>query len=130
MVASIFFIKVQTYPKQKYWIHQFNILLGSLCFVSLLPVAFYSWSRDFHTVPALLYHILPCIILLFASYFWIPLMNFNLQSIQQIFNWIQVRRLTWSVVSTNTIIFKPFLCKFCVTFGIIVVLNHEIPTMS
>ena len=34
---------------QKYWIHQFNILLRSLCFVSLLPVDFYSWPQVFHT---------------------------------------------------------------------------------
>ena len=42
-----FFIKVLNYPTQKYWIHQFNILLRSLCFVSLLPVAFYSWPQVF-----------------------------------------------------------------------------------
>ena len=34
------------------------------------------------------------------------------------------------IESTNTIIFKPFLCKFCDMFGIIVVLKHEIPTIS
>ena len=54
---------------QKYWIHQFNILLCSFCFVSLLPVTFYSWPQIFHTDPALLYPILPCIIPLIASYF-------------------------------------------------------------
>ena len=32
---------------QMYWIHQFNILLRRLCFVSLLPVAFYSWPQVF-----------------------------------------------------------------------------------
>ena len=69
MVKSIFFIKVQNYPLQKYWIHQFNILLCSLCFVSLLPVAFYSWPHVFHTDPALLYCILPCIIPLITWYF-------------------------------------------------------------
>ena len=57
-------------------------------------------------------------------------MNFNLQSIPQILNWIQVRRLAWLIESTNTIIFKPFLCKFCDMFGIIVVVKHEISTMS
>ena len=57
-------------------------------------------------------------------------MNFNLQSIPQILNWIQVRRLTWPIESTNTIIFKPFICKFCSMIGIIVMLKHEIPTMS
>ena len=57
-----FFIKVQYYPMQKYWIHQFDILLRSLCLVSLLPVAFYGWPQVFHTDPALLYPILPCII--------------------------------------------------------------------
>ena len=63
-----FFIKVQNYPMQKYWIHQFNILLCSLCFVSLLPVTFYSWPQIFHTDPALLYPILPCINPLIISY--------------------------------------------------------------
>ena len=57
-------------------------------------------------------------------------MNFNFQSIPQILNWIQVKRLTWSIESTNAISFKPFLCKFRGMFGIIVVLKHEVPTMS
>ena len=57
-------------------------------------------------------------------------MKFNLQSIPQILNWIQVSRLTRPIESTNTIIFKPLLCMFCGMFGIIVVLKHEILTMS
>ena len=61
---------------------------------------------------------------------WIPLMNLNIQSIPQILNWIQVRKLTWPIENTDTIIFNPFHCKFCGMFGIIVVLKHEIPTMS
>ena len=69
MGEPFFFLKVQNYPLQKYWIHQFNILLCSLCFVSLLPVAFYSWPQVFHADPALLYPILPCIIPLIAWYF-------------------------------------------------------------
>ena len=85
----LFFIKFQNYPIQKYWIHQFNILLHSLYFVSQLPVAFYCGSQVFHTDPTLLYPIPPCIIPL------VLLMNFNLKSIPQIFKWIQVRRLTW-----------------------------------
>ena len=69
MVESIFLIKVQNYPMQNYWIHQFNILLRSLRFVLLLPVAFYSWPQIFHIDPALIYLILPCIIPLIAWYF-------------------------------------------------------------
>ena len=54
---------------QKYWIHEFNILLRSLCFVSLFPVTFYSRLQVFHTDPALLYPILPGVIPLIAWYF-------------------------------------------------------------
>ena len=52
--------------KLHYWIHQFDILLRILCFVSLLPVAFYSWPQVFHTDPELLYPIHPRIFLLIA----------------------------------------------------------------
>ena len=54
----------------------------------------------------------------------------NLQSIPQILNWFQVRRLTRLIESTNPFIFKPFFCKFCGMFGIIVVLKHKISIMS
>ena len=57
----LFFIKDRNYPKQNYWVHQFYILLRSLCLISLLPVAFYSWPQVFHTDPALPYSYHPAL---------------------------------------------------------------------
>ena len=116
---------------QKYWIHQFNILLHRLCFVSLLPVAFYSWPQVFRIEPALLYPIPPCIIPLIAWYFVDSAYELkpSTYSTNSQLDASQETDLN-PIESTNTIIFKPFLCKFCDMLGIIVVWKHEIPTMS